>query len=123
MPQYNYLAGGLREIDFGESAYDVAILGHSCQGLGVEDNQNLFRRVHRSLKDDGRLLIAEIVPDDERREALFPLLFAVNMLAMTTDGDTFTMSEYRQWLRDAGFKEVMTVEAPSPSPLILARRS
>jgi hypothetical protein len=75
------------------------------------------------LKDDGRLLIAEIIPDDERREALFPLLFAVNMLAMTTDGDTYTMSEYRQWLRDAGFKEIMTVEAPSPSPLILARKS
>ena len=121
--QYEYLAGDLREIDFGESEYDVAILGHICHGLGVEDNQNLFRRVHRSLKDDGRLLIAEIIPDDERREALFPLLFAVNMLAMTTDGDTFTMSEYRQWLRDAGFKEVMTVEAPAPSPLILARKS
>ena len=121
--QYEYLAGDLREIDFGESEYDLAILGHICHGLGVEDNQNLFRRVHRSLKDDGRLLIAEIIPDDERREALFPLLFAVNMLAMTTDGDTFTMSEYRQWLRDAGFKEVMSVEAPSPSPLILARKS
>jgi hypothetical protein len=45
------------------------------------------------------------------------------MLAMTTDGDTFTMSEYRQWLQDAGFKEVITVEAPSPSPLILAHKS
>jgi hypothetical protein len=45
------------------------------------------------------------------------------MLAMTADGGTFTMSEYRQWLRDAGFKEVMTVEAPSPSPLILAPKS
>jgi len=121
--QYDYLPGDLREIDFGEAAYDVAILGHICHGLGVEDNQKLFRRVHRSLKEGGQLLIAEIVPDDERREALFPLLFAVNMLAMTTDGDTFTMSEYRQWLQDAGFKEVITVEAPSPSPLILAHKS
>jgi len=121
--QYDYLPGDLREVDFGESAYDVAILGHICHGLGVEDNQKLFRRVHGSLKEGGQLLIAEIIPDDERREALFPLLFAVNMLAVTPEGDTFTMSEYRKWLQEAGFKEVTTIEAPSPSPLILARKS
>jgi 3-hydroxy-5-methyl-1-naphthoate 3-O-methyltransferase len=121
--QYDYLPGDLREVDFGESAYDVAILGHICHGLGVEDNQKLFQRAHRLLKEGGQLLIAEIIPDDERREALFPLLFAVNMLALTPEGDTFTMSEYRQWLQEAGFKEINTIEAPSPSPLILARKS
>jgi ubiquinone/menaquinone biosynthesis C-methylase UbiE len=121
--QYDYLSGDLRELDFGESAFDVAILGHICHGLGVDDNQTLFRRIHRSLKVGGQLLIAEVIPDDQRRETLFPLLFAVNMLAMTPDGDTFTMSEYRQWLGDAGFQEVTTVEAPSPSPLILARKA
>lgn len=121
--QYDYLPGDLREVDFGESAYDVAILGHICHGLGADDNQKLFRRIHRALKAGGQLLIAEIIPDDERREALFPLLFAVNMLALTTEGDAFTMSEYRQWLQEAGFSEVLIVEAPSPSPLILARKS
>jgi 2-polyprenyl-3-methyl-5-hydroxy-6-metoxy-1,4-benzoquinol methylase len=106
--QYDYLPGDFREIEFGESAYDVAIL---------------FRRIHRALKPGGQLLIAEIIPDEERREALFPLLFAVNMLVMTPEGNTFTMSEYRQWLEGAKFSEVLTVEAPSLSPLILARRS
>lgn len=121
--QYDYLPGDLRDLDFGESSYDVAILGHICHGLGVEDNQKLIRRLHRALKAGGQLLIAEIIPDDERREALFPLLFAVNMLAMTTEGDTFTMAEYRQWLEHAGFSEILTLEAPSPSPLIVARKS
>jgi ubiquinone/menaquinone biosynthesis C-methylase UbiE len=121
--QYDYLPGDLRQVDFGELAYDVAILGHICHTLNAEDNKKLFLRVYRSLKESGQLLIAEIIPDDDRRETLFPLLFAVNMLAMTTDGDTFTMSEYRQWLREAGFKEVNTIEAPSPSPLILASKS
>ena len=120
--QYDYLPGDLREVDFGESAYDVAILGHICHGLGADDNQRLFGRIHRALKADGQLLIAEIIPDDKRQETLFPLLFAVNMMALTTEGDTFTMSEYRQWLQEAGFKEVLAVEAPSPSPLILARK-
>jgi hypothetical protein len=69
------------------------------------------------------LLIAEIIPDEERRDLLFPLLFAVNMLALTPESDTFTMSEYRLWLQAAGFGEVLTIEAPAPSPLILARKS
>ncbi|MBV8865771.1 MAG: hypothetical protein JO210_10295 [Acidobacteriaceae bacterium] len=83
----------------------------------------LFHRVYRAVKRSGQLLIAEIIPDEQRREALFPLLFAVSMLAVTLEGDTFTLSEYRQWLRAAGFDEVLTIEAPAPSPLILARKN
>ena len=121
--QYDYLPGDFRDVEFGESAYDVAILGHVCHGEGAERSQELFRRIHRALKPGGQLLIAEIIPDEERREAIFPLLFAVYMLVMTPEGNTFTMSEYRQWLEGAKFTEVLTVEAPSLSPLLLARKS
>jgi ubiquinone/menaquinone biosynthesis C-methylase UbiE len=121
--QYNYLPGDLRDVDFGESAYDVAILGHICHGIGAEGSKQLFGRVYRSLKSGGQLLIAEIIPDEERREAHLPLLFAASMLAVTPEGDTFTLSEYRDWLQAAGFTQVTTVDAPSPSPLIIARKS
>jgi hypothetical protein len=65
----------------------------------------------------------EEAPDEARREAAFPLLFAVNMLVNTEDGDTFTFGEYRKWLEEAGFRDVRTLEAPSPSPLILATKA
>jgi len=120
--QYDYLPGNFREVPFEESAYDVAVLGHICHGEGQQRSRELFGRIHRALKPGGQLLIAEIVPDDERSNALFPLLFAVNMLASTPDGDTFTLSEYREWLQAAGFGEVITMEAPAPSPLIFARK-
>jgi len=67
--------------------------------------------------------MAEIIPDDERKTALTPMIFAVNMLANTKDGDTFTIREYRAWLREAKFSDAHRIEAPSPSPLILARKS
>jgi hypothetical protein len=63
-----------------------------------------------------------MVPDDDRSGPLFPLLFALNMLVHTTEGDTFTFSEYEVWLREAGFRDVRRFEAPTPSPLILATR-
>jgi hypothetical protein len=52
------------------------------------------------------------------------MLFGLNMLlARGKDGDVFTMREYREWLKGAGFKGVKTIRSPSqPSPMILARK-
>jgi hypothetical protein len=45
------------------------------------------------------------------------------MLVNTDEGDTFSFSEIAAWLRDSGFENPRTVEAPGPSPLILANRA
>lgn len=121
--QYSYLPGDLREVEFGKRLYDLIILGHICHTEGAEKTRVLFSRCHESLKPNGRLLIADMIPDDERKTEVFPLLFAVNMLINTTEGNTFTMAEYNKWLREAGFSDVTTIEAPGASPLINARKS
>lgn len=121
--RYDYLEGNFREEDFGASRFDVALLGHICHSEGTERSRTLFRRVHRALKPGGQILIAEMVPDEVRREAVFPLIFAVNMLVNTEEGDTFTFGEYRRWLEEAGFRDVRTLEAPAPSPLILGTKA
>ena len=51
------------------------------------------------------------------------MLFALNMLVHTTEGDTFTFSEYDGWLREAGFRDARLLEGPSASPLVLATRN
>jgi ubiquinone/menaquinone biosynthesis C-methylase UbiE len=118
--RFQYLAGDFRELDFGREQYDIAILGHICHSEGPRNTQTLFRRIRRALKPGGRLLIAEFLADEARQAATFPLLFAVNMLVNTAEGDTFTLSELRTWLQAAGFPTVETLEAPAPSPLIVA---
>jgi len=50
------------------------------------------------------------------------LMFAVNMLIHTTQGDTFSFKEMSAWLREAGFRDVRQVDAPAPSPLLLATK-
>jgi hypothetical protein len=47
------------------------------------------------------------------------LIFAVNMLVNSDQGDTFTFEEIRGWLQDAGFEQVRTVEAPGLAPLLI----
>jgi ubiquinone/menaquinone biosynthesis C-methylase UbiE len=119
--RFQYLAGNIREVDFGREQYDVAILGHICHSEGARNTRMLFQRIRRALRPGGRLLIAEFLVDEERRTETFPLLFAVNMLVNTEEGDTFSLTELRTWLEEAGFKTVETLEAPAPSPLIVAR--
>jgi hypothetical protein len=44
------------------------------------------------------------------------------MIVNTTEGDVYTMAEYRRWLKQAGFNSIKTVQVDAPSPLILASR-
>lgn len=119
--RFDYLPGNFREVDFGKGVYDLAILGHICHSEGERHTRTLFRRIRQALKPGGQLLIAEFLADEERKEALFPLLFALNMLVNTEEGDTFTRSELEQWLGEAGFGAVAFLDAPAPSPLIVAQ--
>ena len=119
--RYNYISGDLREVDFG-NGYDLVILGHICHSEGAENTVKLISKCFDSLADGGTLLIADMIPDDERSSATFPLMFAVNMLVCTKEGDTFTMKEYNEWLNNAGFHDVKTLDIPGPSPLILATK-
>jgi hypothetical protein len=44
------------------------------------------------------------------------------MLVNTDEGDTWSLQEIGGWLRDTGFEDVRSLDAPGPSPLILATR-
>ena len=120
--RYSYLPGDLNKVDFGQEKYDLVILGHICHSEGEVSSRKLISRAYSALKPGGKLLIADMVPDDERKSEVFPLLFAVNMLIHTTNGNTFTMKEYTEWLTESGFSDIKTIDAPGPSPLIVASK-
>lgn len=44
------------------------------------------------------------------------------MLVNTDAGDTFSFAEIKGRLEEAGYRDVRQVEAPGPSPLILATK-
>lgn len=117
-----YLPGNFRETEFGESRYDVATLGHICHSEGAEHTQALFARVRRALKPDGTMVVAEFLADEQRAQAEFPLMFALNMLVHTQQGNTFTWSECRQWLDEAGFESATLVEVPGNVAVFLAHK-
>jgi len=120
--RYDYLEGDMRTLDFGRNLYDLVILGHIIHTEGEKHGRQLLRKCYKALRPGGLLLIAEYVPNDARTAPAIPLMFGLNMLLHTEQGNVYTMREYRAWLKDAGFRKVTTIIAPAPSPLILARK-
>lgn len=120
--RYEFLPGDLKSVDFGANKYDIALLGNIVHSEGEKSSRDLFQRMFKALAPGGKLAIIDMVPNDERTAPPFPLLFAINMLIHTEEGSTYTLQEYRDWLRGAGFAQVETADIGSHSPLIIASK-
>jgi SAM-dependent methyltransferase len=119
--RFKYVEGDLLEADFG-TGHDVATLGHILHSEGEERSRQLLKKTFRALKSGGTIAIAEWLVNDQRTEPGPSLMFAVQMLVNTEKGDTFSFNEIKNWLEQAGFNKVRKLEAPGPSPLILATK-
>jgi ubiquinone/menaquinone biosynthesis C-methylase UbiE len=119
--RFNYLEGDISVSNFG-SGYDIATLGHILHSEGEERSRQLLKKTFRALKSGGTIAIAEWLVNDDRTKPLPSLMFAVQMLVNTEKGDTFSFNEIKSWLEEAGFKKVRKLQAPGPSPLILATK-
>ncbi|MHC4512017.1 MAG: methyltransferase, partial [Planctomycetota bacterium] len=88
---------------------DLAWLGAICHQNSRQQNRALFAKAHAALDDDGVVVIRDVVMDPSRISPAGGALFAVNMLTATEAGGTYTLDEYSQDLREAGFGEVVLV--------------
>jgi ubiquinone/menaquinone biosynthesis C-methylase UbiE len=119
--RFDFIEGDLSDAKFG-TGYDVATLGHILHSEGEERSRKLLKKTFRALKSGGTIAIAEWLVNDDRTKPLPSLMFSVQMLVNTEQGNTFSFNEIKTWLEDAGFKRVRKLEAPGPSPLILATK-
>ncbi len=119
--RFTFVEGDLDHADFG-GGHDIATLGHILHSEGKERSRALIGKTFKALKAGGTIAIAEFLVNAERTGPPNALLFAVNMLVNTDTGDTFSFEEISEWLKEAGFVNPRTLEAPGPSPLILANK-
>jgi ubiquinone/menaquinone biosynthesis C-methylase UbiE len=117
--QFSYIEGDIQSAKLG-GGFQLATLGHILHSEGEANSQKLLKRVFDALAPKGTIVIAEFMPNEDRSGPRSALIFAVNMLVNTDHGDTFTFKEMKSWLTDAGFRKIRTLNAPGPSPLILA---
>lgn len=84
---------------------DYAWVSAICHQHAREQNRALFAKVFRALAPGGRIAVRDIVMESDRTRPRDGALFAINMLANTATGGTFTLDEYAEDLQAAGFAE------------------
>lgn len=119
--RFRFSAGDLLTADFGVQ-YDVAVLGHILHSEGENRSRQLLAKVFNSLAPGGTIAIAEWLVNKTRTAPPHSLMFAVNMLVHTNEGDTFSFEEISSWSSEAGFRDARLLDAPGVSPLILATK-
>jgi precorrin-6B methylase 2 len=119
--QFVYVPGDLATADFGHG-YRLATLGHILHSEGEARSRRLLKRTFDALAPGGTVAVAEFLCNEDRSGPANATIFAVNMLLNTDEGDAFTFGEIAAWLREAGFADVRTLDAPGPSPLVLATK-
>jgi ubiquinone/menaquinone biosynthesis C-methylase UbiE len=127
------LAGKIRFID-GEhhtakveaNHYDLVLASNFCRFESPTGNQELFAKAYAALKPGGIFMVNDFVPNEERTEPTFALRFSVYTLTHTPAGECWTLSQYSDWLKKAGFSSIETHgDIPTTLPgttLILATK-
>jgi SAM-dependent methyltransferase len=119
--RYQFVGGDLLEADFGQGN-NVALLGHILHSEGEARSRRLLQKTFDALAPGATIAIGEFLVDQDRNGPLGSLFFAANMLVNTEEGDTFSFEEISGWLKEAGFTNPRLLEAPGPSPLVLATK-
>ncbi|WP_447983885.1 methyltransferase [Nitrospira sp. Nam74] len=112
--RYRTIPGDAFQQDFG-TGYDLVLLTNFLHHFSPSTCETLLRKIHRCLSPGGRVITLEFVPNDDRVTPPPVAEFSLIMLATTPEGDAYTLKEYEQMFRAAGFAR--TELAPLPGSM------
>jgi SAM-dependent methyltransferase len=88
---------------------DLALLSAIIHSNSLQENIDLYRKIFRSLRPGGRLLVRDHVMSPDRVNPVDGAIFAINMLVETPGGGCYTYAEIEAGLREAGFAEIRMI--------------
>lgn len=103
-----FIDGEFRSASIEENHYDLILASNFCRFESPEGNQELFRKAHRALKPGGLFVVNDFLPNEERTGPSFALRFSVYTLTHTPEGECWTLSQYSEWLKQAGFASIQS---------------
>jgi hypothetical protein len=105
------------------TGHDVVLLSMIMHDWTPEQDLAILRKCFAALPSGGRIVISELLVNDEKTGPPAAALMSLNMLVETV-GRNYTAAEYEQWLETTGFIDIQTVpfEAPGANGALLARK-
>jgi ubiquinone/menaquinone biosynthesis C-methylase UbiE len=92
--------------EFQEHSFDIVFMGNITHIYSENENRKLLGRASKLVKKCGMVAIEDFV----RGRSPQASMFAVNMLASTESGGTWTEAQYREWLVDTGFSGIEVLD-------------
>jgi hypothetical protein len=89
---------------------DAAVIANVLHDFSPDRAREILARVAAALPSGGRLVVMEIAPDDDRTGPPLAVAFAVAMIVNTAGGNAHTPAEYREWMAEAGFTDIVSVD-------------
>jgi SAM-dependent methyltransferase len=84
-------------------SYDIILVSNTLHQLGPEASCTLLKRLYKSVKQGGSLVIQARFLRDDRLGDKVPVFLDLLELCITSAGRNHSVEETRRWLEDAGF--------------------
>lgn len=91
------------------AGYDLAYLSAIVHQNSQEQNIELYKKAFEALSPGGRLVIRDHVMSEDHTSPRSGAIFAINMLCGTDIGGTYSLSETKAALEEAGFGSVSAI--------------
>ncbi|OHC01829.1 MAG: hypothetical protein A3H23_03300 [Planctomycetes bacterium RIFCSPLOWO2_12_FULL_40_19] len=112
-------AGDCLKVSFGKELYDFVFVSNLLHIYEPDENRKILKKCWDSLMENGIVVIQEFVLNRAKTQPIFGTLFSLNMLMGTHKGSSYSEVEMKEWLRDAGFKNIKRFNPGLESGLII----
>ncbi len=100
------------------AGHDLALLSAIIHQNSDAQNRMLYAKIFHSLNPGGRVMVRDHVMSPDRTQPTEGALFAVNMLAGTKGGRTYTFEEIKEGLTAAGFNRINLIQTKGMFSLV-----
>ena len=101
--------------------HDVAVLRYLLQVLSPDQARRALRNVGTALRTGGALFIIGHVLDDTRLSPAPAVGMNLVFLSLYDDGQSYTETEHRSWLGEAGFTDISIFFGAGPNGASIVR--
>jgi precorrin-6B methylase 2 len=85
---------------------DIITMGNILHDWSLEEKKMLIKKAYDALPYDGAFVAIENIIDENRSQNAFGLMMSINMLIETEAGFDYSVDEFEEWAKEAGFRRV-----------------
>jgi len=101
---------------------DIILLSQIIHSFDSNKNKHLLKKIYNYLPRGGLLIINDFLLNEDKTGPLFSTLFALNMLVNSAEGNSYSETEIKSWIKETGFEYLQTIHLTGPVTSIIAKK-